>query len=199
MEPPRKNDLTRELVQEALDGKHPEALRLLVAELTPHVQSVAAHALSKRRRYARSDQENLMQELLLRLLYGVDAKYLSAWDPARGYGYVVTRLRWSATSLLRADHGASATVSLAPEDLAKLPGAEDSPEDRARAVLQDLVFAELKIELSPHERVILDLLLEGLSAREVCERTGMPTENAVYSLRQRIVQKAQKIARRILP
>jgi DNA-directed RNA polymerase specialized sigma24 family protein len=199
MEPPRKNVLTRKLVQEALDGNHPGALRLVVAERTPHVQSVVAHALSKRRRYARSDQENLMQELLIRLLYGVDAKYLNAWDPARGYGYVVTRLRWSVASLLRVDHGASATVSLEPEALAKLPGAEDSSEDRARAVLEDLVLVELKIELSPHERVVLDLLLEGLSAREVCERTGMPTENAVYSLRQRIVQKAQKIARRILP
>lgn len=142
---------------------------------------------------SRVDVEDGVQEVLLRLMED-GARRLQGWDPRRGMGYV-TRAAYNFVVSLRRGQSKLETW---PEDLLdRLPHDGESAElALAEAELDDAVFAELEKDLTPHEREVLDLFLDGASTREIGEALKM-SDNAVYVVRHRIVQKAQAIRRRL--
>jgi RNA polymerase sigma-70 factor (ECF subfamily) len=131
-----------------------------------------ALAVAQRMLRSRSDAEEVVQEAFLQIW-----KRAETYDPARGGvdAWVATIVRTRAVDRLRA-LGANAKM-LASNEAAVDVGAPEVPspshqlesaQDRAR------VNAALK-ELSPEQRSVLELaFFEGLSHREIAERTGQP-------------------------
>jgi RNA polymerase sigma factor (sigma-70 family) len=185
--------ITAARIERALGGDG-AALRALIKAITPSIHHTVARVCSP----SRNDVEDLVQEVLLLLLED-NGRRLRLWDPRRGTAYL-RKIAWNcAVAQLRNRSRHPPPRNLfAPEQLDQLPGRERDPEgDLLRARYRAAVLVGLELELSDHEAAIFALLLEGVSARDICERTGTPTENAVHLVRQRIVAKARAVARKL--
>jgi RNA polymerase sigma factor (sigma-70 family) len=188
-------DLTAEVVAAAVDGD-PAAQATVVRALRPVVHASVAGVL--RSGASRAEVEDLVQEAFVLLLED-DCRRLRTWDPERGTHYlkvivrnhVLSHLRGKAKRLLWMD-------ALSLDDLDREPVDGADPEGEAlRNQHWDAVLADLHAELSDHEHRVFLLLLEGIGAREICERTGIRSENAVHLVRRRIIAKAREIGARL--
>lgn len=198
-EPPDAN------LRRALAGDD-AALRGLIAELTPVIQSRVARGLLRWRtgpsagRDVRQEVEDLTQEIFLQL-FADGGRVLRSWQPERGLtlanfvGLVAER---QTASVLRSGRRSpwKEDPTLA-EDLDGLHGAADAsgPEEIAasREQLRGL-WRRLTAELSPQGRQLFGLLfLEELPLPEVVARTKL-SPDAVYAWRSRL----RKLCRRLL-
>jgi RNA polymerase sigma factor (sigma-70 family) len=185
--------ITTAFVQAALGGNQ-RALRGLVAAITPSIQGTVARVC----RSTRNEVDDLVQEVLILLLED-DGRRMRRWEPERGEAYLRT-IAWNcAVSRLRnRSKYPPPREILAPEQLDRLPGDGDDQEtELVRSRYRSAILVGLEVELSERELEVFELLMEGLSAREICEKTGTGTENAVHLVRQRIVVKARAISRRL--
>lgn len=192
-------------IRQALAGDD-AALRRLVAELTPVIQSRVARGLLRWRtgaasgRDVRQEVEDLTQEIFLEL-FADDGKVLRSWQPERGLalanfvGLVAER---QTASVLRSGRRSpwKEDPTLA-EDLDGLHGAADEsgPEEitASREQLRYL-WRRLSEELSPQGRQLFDLLfVDELPLPEVVARTKLSAD-AVYAWRSRL----RKLCRRLL-
>jgi RNA polymerase sigma factor (sigma-70 family) len=190
-------ELTPEVVAAAIRGDR-AALATLVHALRPVVQASVAGVL--RSGASRAEVEDLVQEAFVLLLED-ERRRLRAWDPSRGTAYIKAIARNAVLSHLRGKAKRLAwSDALSLDDLDLEPEAGTDLEGEALQNQHwDAILAALRADLSDHEHQILLLLLDGLGAREICTRTGTKTENAVHSVRQRIVAKAEEIRKRLYP
>jgi RNA polymerase sigma factor (sigma-70 family) len=185
--------VTTAQIERALGGDQ-AALRALVKAVTPPIQATVARVCGS----SRSEVEDLVQDVLIHLLED-GGRRLRQWDPQRGVAYL-RKVSWNcAVARLRnRSRYPRRGESLAPEQLDLFPGGGDDQEaELLRSRQRAAVLVGLELELSAHELQVFELLLEGVPAREICQRTGTPTENAVHLVRHRIVTKAQAITRRL--
>jgi RNA polymerase sigma-70 factor, ECF subfamily len=144
-----------------------EAMRTLYARCAGRAWAVTLRILG-----SRPDAEEVLQETLLEVW-----RRAREFDPSRGgvETWVVTIARTRAIDRKRA----MGTVARISEDVASQPPPMNAPSvdpSEAAALRQDQarVAAALR-ELPPEQRVVVELAyFEGLSQREIADRTGDP-------------------------
>jgi RNA polymerase sigma-70 factor (ECF subfamily) len=204
-------------LQQALAGER-AALSRLVESLIGVIQARAARAairwgLSAGRRSIRQDVEDLTQEVFL-VLFCDNARVLRSWNQDRGLslpdfvGLVAYRHAISMLRRRKQSSMAEVPVQEAAGELGALDGlaaAQDPRTDQgnteqhvaSREVLS-LLCSRLDDALSPLGRQMFDLLfVDGLSAAQVCEVTGM-SRHAVYAWHSRLTKRARSLLDEIL-
>lgn len=172
---------SRLLIRAAL-AREPEAMRALVDLLLPVIQTEVAFALRRRalprRRNARQDVEDFVQEVFIELLTR-DAKALRDWDAKRGRtlpNFVRLVARRRVARLFRGHRGnpwkddpteAADFDYLAPPDRSS-----EAQLDNRRRLSE--IYEVLQSRLSDRGLVLFELIyLEQRSVKEVCEVMGM--------------------------
>lgn len=206
------------ILQQALAGQR-DAVRELVARLTPVVHSRVARLLVRRggrgcrAESTRQEVEDLAQEIFL-ILFDNDAKVLRAWDQSRGLnlkGFVGLVASRQVASILRSGKRSGwAEDPTLQEDLERAVNRAES-EDRgggrvwgsassmerqldARDLLRTSLN-RLEERLSPLGLQLFDLLcVQERSVTEVCEAMNMKAD-AVYAWRSRLARLASAICR----
>lgn len=153
------------------------ALSRLAAEMVPFVRQLAAKYKS-----VLLDSDDLFQEGMLGLLAAVRSFSEQGGASFRTYAAVCVKNR--IVSALRETHG----VQLVPLD-ERIPDGAQSPEEAQ--LLRDacaMLLQSIRERLSAREQTVLHLFLNGLSYREIAQRTGM-SPKAVDSALQRARRK----------
>ncbi len=182
-------------------GGDADAVRDLVAALTPVVQARAVRALSRsgrgRGRDPRQELADLVQDVLL-MLFRNDGQVLRTWRADGGLslasfvglvaerevGHIARSGRRSPWALDPAEDAALERVAARVESAEAQVGARD---------LFDRVHERLARELSETGLQLFRLLVvEELPAADVCDRTGMSAD-AVYTWRSRLLRRARAI------
>lgn len=197
------SDLQR-LVERAI-LREPDAVRSLVAELSPIIQLRVARALGRspmirgQSRSAAQEVEDLTQEVFL-AIFDHDARVLRSWEPERGASLgtfigmvaehqVASILRSGRRAPYRHDH------ELGDVDFERLPSTSTAPDARvASRELGTRLLESLRVELSPRGFDLFErLLVEQQPVETVCQETGM-TADAVYAWRSRLGKLVRKLA-----
>jgi RNA polymerase sigma-70 factor (ECF subfamily) len=190
------NQADRAVLRQALAGDE-DALRGLVARLTPIVQARVARCLM------RSGQPRLRQELedlaqdVFRVLFEGDGKVLLSWDPGRGLSldnFVGLVAQRHALSALRS--GKRVPWREDPTLTEDLDGPSGGPGPEQIVVSQDgleRLLDRLRERLSPLGWLLFDLLyLQELSVEEISATTGH-SPDAIYAWRTRLRRLARTL------
>ena len=193
-------ELAESLLLPAISGDA-QAVRALVAVLTPVIQARAARSLSRRpagrTRDARQEVGDMTQDVLL-LLFRDDARVLRAWQAERGLSllnYVGLVAEREVGHISRS--GRRSPWSLEPVEDAVLdaaPSSLASPESQAGSRdLFDRLHARLLAELNSRAVELYRMLVvEDLSVAEVMERTSLSAD-AVYAWRSRLLKRVREL------
>jgi len=190
------------LVQRALGGDA-RAVRALVDQLTPVIQSRVARALHRRARQAsgrnvRQEVEDFTQEVLVSL-FTDKGRALRAWDPARGLslenfvGFVAER---QIASILRTAKRSPWTED--PTLAGDLEGPAGSDDSLAAALesrqLWEVVLDRLTERLSPLGAALFEAVwLNERSVSEAAEQFHM-SKDAVYAWQSRLGKALRQVA-----
>ena len=188
---------------EACLGGDPKAIRAVVDDLTPVIQSRAARALL--RRYAHGQRRNLPQEVqeltqeVFLALFADDARVLRNWDSRRGLslrnyvGLVAEREIADVLQSGRRRPWNERRTAEEPTDdeIGTAPGPE------AKVAARELfagVTARLREELSPQGFDLFEMLLvDDRPVEDACAATGM-SRDAIYAWRSRLMKIVRRIA-----
>ena len=208
MSSPRAAQYTDQvLVQAALDGQPPDAVRALVDHLSPVVQARVARILLNRRGQARArdvrqEIEDLSQEVFLSLL-DRDGRILRAWDATKGLslrnfvGLVAER---QVLSILRSGRRSPWTEDPTLDTEMDLGATGQAADQEARVTQRDLLeklFDRVREHLSPQGMQLFDLIIvQQADPSAICESLSM-TANAVYAWRSRLKKLVTRLAAEI--
>ncbi len=158
------------------------ALSRLAAEMMPLVRSLAAKYKS-----LLLDGDDLFQEGMLGLLAAVRTFSEDGGASFRTYASVCVNNR--IISALRKSTGGAQAAQFVPFDDRFLPDAAQSPEEQQllREECEKLLHS-VSTRLSPAERTVLRLFLNGFSYKEIAEKTGT-TPKSVDNALQRVRHK----------
>lgn len=181
-------------------GREPDAVRALVATLTPVIQARVARVLHRRGvlagREARQEVRDLVQEVFV-MLFADDARVLRRWDGAKGLSlsnFVGRVAEQHAHSILRSKRRSPFTdepVEEATLERERISGSIER-DVGAREMLQ-LLLARLEGELSPLGRRVFDLVWrQQKSTEQVCAELGL-TKDATHAWRSRIMKRARAL------
>ena len=180
------------------------AVRALVDDLTPVIQSRAARALLRRRprlshRPALTQEvEELTQEVFL-ALFADGARVLRSWDVQRGLslrnfvGLVAER---EIADILQSGRRRPWNEQRTAEEPSEIQmGTVPGPEAKVAArELFDNVSARLREELSPQGFKLFEMLLvDECPVEDACAATGM-SRDAIYAWRSRLPKIIRRIA-----
>jgi RNA polymerase sigma-70 factor (ECF subfamily) len=186
-----------ELVRRALDGD-----RAAMAEFSRlvgpiiHVRVARHLCLHAGGRAGRTDCEDLIQEVFLRLL-AHRGRALRAWDPERGLdlvGFVGLIAQREVVNVLKSGRRRpwSNADELPPEDLIR-DGRPTSEDETVRKDLVRHLLARLHDWLTPRGRELFQqVYLDEEPLEAVAERFGMK-RSALYAWRNRVQNKAKAI------
>jgi RNA polymerase sigma factor (sigma-70 family) len=190
------------LVRRALSGD-PEALRGLVAALTPVIQARVARTLLARRyrlaggRDVRQEVEDLSQDVFL-ALFSRDGRILQSWQAERGLSlenFVGLIAERQVLSFLRSGRRNpwKEEASFTAEEL-ETEAPESGPEETASSREHlALLLDRLREELSPLGWRLFELLfVQEMSQSEVEAASGL-SAGAVYAWRSRLRRLSQKL------
>lgn len=179
-----------------------DAVRALVAALTPVIQVRVTRVLSRRGRlvgrHVRQEVRDLTQDVFV-ALFADDARVLRAWAPERGLslvnfvGLVAER---EAGAILKS--GRRSPFSEEPtegESLERRVGAtSDLEHEVAERDFMSVLLERLEHELSPLGMQVFDLLwARQMTPDEVATSLGMSLD-AIYAWQTRIKKKARALA-----
>ena len=177
-------DYTRCSVEELLarSGQSHEAMRELITRHTRLVRACARPFF-----LAGGDDEDLLQEGMLGLLDAIRSYAPDSGVPFEAFASLCIR-----RSLISAVRAATARKHAPLNEALPLERADVQLED-PEAVLLDRegfqsMLEALRSRLSPMERMILPLYLDGFSCREIAAKTGKPpksVDNAVQRIRRK--------------
>jgi RNA polymerase sigma-70 factor (ECF subfamily) len=191
-----------QIVRDALRGDR-VALKRLVDELTPVVQSRVARGLLRRasgeRRSLRQEVEDMTQDVFC-MLFAHEARVLRAWVPERGaslpnfVGLVASRHVASTLRNGRRDPWRDSPAEF--DELETLTEAtfDTTPQIDSRRALTQLL-ERMRDALSPRGLELFHrLYVEEEPLDEVCDAMGM-TREAVYAWKNRVSKLLKRIAR----
>lgn len=186
-------------------AREPEAVRALVAELSPVIQLRVARALGRspmirgQSRSALQEVEDLAQEVFL-AIFDNDARVLRGWDASRGASLatfigmvadhqVASILRSGRRAPYRNDH------EIGEVDFEGLPNKTAAPEARVASREMGVQLLErLRVELSPKGFSLFErLMVDEQPIESICKDTGMSAD-AVYAWRSRLGKLVRKLA-----
>lgn len=181
-------------MKQALEGDR-EALRALLARLTPVIQARVVRALLLRQRQGlaravRQEVEDLTQEVFV-ALFDQGGRALLAWDPTRGLSlenFVGLVTQRQVASIFRSGRRSPWTEDpTEAEVLAEAQGESPSPEDPVlEADFLDQLLLRFREQATPLALQMFELLwVRELPVASVCEQVGM-REDAVYAWRSRL-------------
>ncbi len=192
-----KAKVTTELLERAI-AREPQAVRALVAILTPIFQVRIGRVLLRSGDGARRDMEDLCQDTFVALLDD-DGRLARSWKPTGGLSFE------NFSGLIAEQKGIEFVrkrkEELLPHDDGPGEGLEpalDSSRTPERIVasteLFEVVLRVLREELSELGRKLLDLLF--VEQREVAEVSALLSmkEDAVYAWRSRLGRRIEEIA-----
>lgn len=180
----KSGDATSALALSAQRGDR-EALSHLAAEMIPLVRSQAAKYKS-----FLLDRDDLFQEGMLGLLSAVRTYSKNGGASFRTYAAVC--IHNHIVSALRKSTGGAQAAEFVPLDDRFLPDAAQSPEEQQ--MLRDeceKLLQSVSTRLSPAERTVLRLFLNGFSYKEIAEKIGT-TPKSVDNALQRVRHKLKK-------
>lgn len=181
--------------------RDPDAVRELVALLTPVIQARVARVLYRRGvlagREARQEVRDLVQEVFV-LLFAQDSRVLRRWDPERGLSltnFVGRVAEQQAHSILRSKRRSPFTDEPvereALEEQART--VESAERDVGNREMLQLLLDRLERELSPLGRNVFDLVWrQQKSTDQVCAELGL-TKDAAHAWRSRIMKRARAL------
>ena len=181
-------------------AREPEAVRRLVAILTPVIQARVARVLYRQGvlagREARQEVRDLAQEVFA-ILFANDARVLRRWDPERGLSlanFVGRVAEQEAKSILRSKRRSPFTDEPVEEATLERGRSEESLErDVGNREMLQLLLARLEQELSPLGRQVFDLVWRQQKPTEqVCAELGL-TKDAAHAWRSRIMKRARAL------
>lgn len=189
------------LVERAL-ARDPEAVRQLVRELRPVIQSRVVRVLLSQRNLARGrdvrqDVEDLVQQVFV-ALFADGGRTLRRWDPGRGMSllsYIGCVAERDARSVLRSRRQSPWTEEPTLDEDIEQPVTSVSPESEAhRRQLLASVLDRLRARLSERGLALFQLLVvEEQPVEQVCAVMAMKAE-AVYQWRCRLTRLTRTIA-----
>jgi RNA polymerase sigma-70 factor (ECF subfamily) len=196
----RTPELTIALIGRVVGGER-QAVRQLVAELTPVIRTSVSWMLSRvsapGRREARQEVEDITQTVLL-TLFSDRGRALLQWDPSRGLeleSFVGLLAKRETVSILRSRRRSPWTEDpTLQEDLDQNAVSRSGPESEtiSRDMLTTLANA-VRQRVSPRGVELFDLMfLKGHQAEDICEMTGLSAE-AVYQWRSRLMRTVREI------
>jgi RNA polymerase sigma factor (sigma-70 family) len=190
------------MLQACLAGD-PKAMRAVVDDLTPVIQSRAARALL--RRTARGHRRNLAQEVqeltqeVFLCLFADGARVLRSWDVSRGLslrnfvGLVAEREIADVLQSGRRRPWNERCTAEEPtdEEIGAGPPLEAKVEARE---LFAMILVRLREELSPQGFDLFEMLLvDDRPVEDACAATGM-SRDAIYAWRSRLHKTVRRIA-----
>jgi RNA polymerase sigma-70 factor (ECF subfamily) len=191
---------TSALIRRAVEGDR-QAMRELVAEVTPIIRASVGWVLSRGRTPSRREPgqevEDVTQTVLL-ALFSDRGHALTQWDPARGLdlaGFVAMLAKRETVSLLRSRRRSPWTEDPTLQedlDLNAVPRMGPESEAISRDMLAQLHEA-VRERMSARGAQLFDLLfLRGLPTEEVCNITHLSAD-AVYAWRSRLARQVREI------
>ncbi len=181
-------------------AREPDAVRQLVAVLTPVIQARVARVLYRQGvlagREARQEVRDLAQEVFV-MLFANDARVLRRWDPERGLSltnFVGRVAEQEAKSILRSKRRSPFTDEPVEEAALERGGSEGSVErDVGNREMLQLLLARLERDLSPLGRQVFDLVWrQQKSTEQVCAELGL-SKDAAHAWRSRIMKRARAL------
>lgn len=168
-----------------LSGRSHDAMRELILRHTRLVRACARPLF-----LAGGDNEDLVQEGMIGLLDAIRSYETERETPFEAYAALCIRRRMiSAVRAASARKHAPLNESVPldePQDLGSDPEAELLSRERTRELTE-----ALRGRLTPTERSVLELFLDGFSYREISQRVGRApksVDNAVQRIRRKAAQ-----------
>lgn len=193
-------DADRALVERALTGA-PDAVRALIATITPIVRARVARILMRRAAAARGrdvaqELDDLTQDVFV-ALFERRGRVLQSWDPEGGLslanfvGLVAER---RTTSALRSRRQSPWTEDpTEPTDMSAAAGSSGFERTVGQRNLLQALLDRLRSELSPKGLHMFQLMMiEQRPVADICAETGM-SSGAVYAWRSRLAKQARAL------